>query len=51
MFIFVKFNKFPRHVFFSGSFNNDHYDIITALAVEERPRLSDFQERQSQLAL
>ena len=29
MFIFVKFNKFTRHVFFSSSFNNFHYDILT----------------------
>ena len=33
MLIFVKFNKFPRHVFFSGSFNNVHYDIITSIRI------------------
>ena len=33
MFIFVKFNKFPRHVFFSGSFNNVQYDITTSIRI------------------
>ena len=33
MFIFVKLKKIPRHVFFSGSFNNVHYYIITSIRI------------------